>query len=781
MRDNNMKKENELTRLKRILEEYFVNDNSNEWVDVEISRTNRVDIKVVSDKVNPIKMAEDNIINAIDRINLEIENERNKFFLGFLNLHTIDEAEFFGIDKPVRRNKDKSSFGNLIDFKNNYEDDCIEIEERINKSRIITFYSYKGGVGRTIALIQTAYLLAKKGKKVLLMDLDIEAPSFYNIFRDVIKMEDGLVDYLYEELYDGKKIQLSEIISKLNLNLKGEIYIVSTGITDLKYVQKLEALKEKRIYENKYIQKLIRDAEINYGINYTLIDARTGINKWGALSVVDIADELMLFAYPNKENISGLGLILDIIGECKKTTIVLSRIDQSSAGGELAKKLFGELNIEQEYIGIYYEAGIALAQKYPAEEYTKPYEEISEFLLEEEINTKTNKYINDNRENVKKLLNNISEINSNRIVLEREEKISEKSNWIVIKSREDDVDFESILNNNISFDEDMELIEAYSKSNLNLENIDKEVYEYLNSHENFNIKIILISYIIRIANDIVHFNKELTNELEFSLDSNYSDYVKFFNINDNLAKIDRYKFFDINDKDRIKPKSVNVIIHFEKIISLLDYNKKYSPKEIIDDLLIVIRALNGITGICIKLILNNNYYEEYKDIVDLHGANKLNLSWEILDKTNVINDIDEILQKTINLIEENILIDIYESLIEGNIKQNKLEINKRDLFLEKMLSSGIYSFENRKSFCNMIYGKRVNPDVYSKTLNEWLYTELKKCNKLNKESFIKLIKEVSNLEENCIKTKENISNKSFINFSNFEIAMKWLNTNNSLK
>lgn len=767
-----MEKEYGINNLKKILEKYFIQDNEKEWVDVETSKANRVDIRIVSDKFNNVKEAKKIIENSIEDINLNIGNERTLFFLGHLEIRTINEAEFFCINKPKRRKYDRSSFGSLIDLKNNYTENCIE-EQRINKSRIITFYSYKGGVGRTIALIQTAYLLAKKGKKVLLMDLDIEAPSFYNIFRDVIKMEKGLVDYLYEELYDGKKIQLSDIISKLNLNLKGEIYIVSTGITDLSYVQKLEALKEKRIYENQYIQKLIRDAENDYGINYTLIDARTGINKWGALSVVDIADELMLFAYPNKENISGLSLILDIIGDCKKTTIVLSRIDPSLAGGDLARELFSELNIEQEYIGIYYEAGIALAQKYPAEEYTKPYEEISEFLLEEEINTKTNKYINVNSEYVKILLNNISKIDSNKMILEREEKISEKSNWIVIKSREDEVDFESILSKNFSWEEEFEQIETCVISNLDAKKLNKEVYDYLNSNESFDIKIIFISYIIKIINDTMICKDNSTSELEFSIDSNYSEYVKFFNIKYSGLKLDRYKFFDINDKERKQEKRVNLILYFEEIINLFDQEEKYSKKEIIEDLLLIVKLLNSSTSICIKLILNNKYYEDYKDIVDSYGVNKLNLSWETLDKSNVMTDINEILQKTIDLIEDNILRDIYDTLIEGNVKQNKLENNKDDIsIIDKILSLGIYSLENRKSFCNIIYGKRVNPDVYSRKLNEWLYKEMKSCNKLNKESFINLIKEVSKLEEKCIKNRRNDVKKSFISFVSFEEAIK---------
>ena len=44
-------------------------------------------------------------------------------------------------------------------------------------SRIVTFYSYKGGVGRTFALANIAALLAKKGKRVLLMDKFFRKPA----------------------------------------------------------------------------------------------------------------------------------------------------------------------------------------------------------------------------------------------------------------------------------------------------------------------------------------------------------------------------------------------------------------------------------------------------------------------------------------------------------------------------------------------------------------------------------------------------------------------------
>src|SRR5204863_7393525 len=48
--------------------------------------------------------------------------------------------------------------------------------------RIITFYSYKGGTGRTMALANVAWILASAGKKVLAADWDLEAPGLDRFF-----------------------------------------------------------------------------------------------------------------------------------------------------------------------------------------------------------------------------------------------------------------------------------------------------------------------------------------------------------------------------------------------------------------------------------------------------------------------------------------------------------------------------------------------------------------------------------------------------------------------
>src|SRR5262245_4584928 len=49
-------------------------------------------------------------------------------------------------------------------------------------TKVVTFYSYKGGVGRTMALVNTAHVLARTGWRVLMVDFDLEAPGMTHFF-----------------------------------------------------------------------------------------------------------------------------------------------------------------------------------------------------------------------------------------------------------------------------------------------------------------------------------------------------------------------------------------------------------------------------------------------------------------------------------------------------------------------------------------------------------------------------------------------------------------------
>src|ERR1700754_2500070 len=67
--------------------------------------------------------------------------------------------------------------------------------------RIVTFYSYKGGTGRSLALSNVAWILAAAGKSVLIMDWDLEAPGLHRYFKPFLidhelGSSDGLMDLI---------------------------------------------------------------------------------------------------------------------------------------------------------------------------------------------------------------------------------------------------------------------------------------------------------------------------------------------------------------------------------------------------------------------------------------------------------------------------------------------------------------------------------------------------------------------------------------------------------
>ena len=75
------------------------------------------------------------------------------------------------------------------------------LEPATGPGRIITFYSYKGGTGRSMALANAAWAMAMAGKRVLVMDWDLEAPGIHRYFHPFLNdpnltATDGVIEYL---------------------------------------------------------------------------------------------------------------------------------------------------------------------------------------------------------------------------------------------------------------------------------------------------------------------------------------------------------------------------------------------------------------------------------------------------------------------------------------------------------------------------------------------------------------------------------------------------------
>ena len=319
----------------------------------------------------------------------ELEKRQDSYQIGFVNIYSTEQAEELHIEK-VRKRDDYLSWSDAL-----YADDIAR--ENKNDTQVISFYSYKGGVGRTIALIETAYNLADAGKRVLLLDLDVEAPSLHNIFYDKVNDEIngvkyGIIEYLYRKVVQGSEdVRINDIFCSLQLkNVSGEIFVMpALKSMNKDYVYQIERLQTQQIQEKDVFSEIFAYVQKELNVDIILIDTRAGFNQWGSLSLLALSDQVIFIAYPNNENIEGLNMALQLmqnIGK-KRYAVAMSKVVASEEGVIRARSLFEKLNVAQEdLIPVYYKQEIALSNGYPieSEDILEAYRELSDYILNNE-------------------------------------------------------------------------------------------------------------------------------------------------------------------------------------------------------------------------------------------------------------------------------------------------------------------------------------------------------------------------------------------------------------
>lgn len=200
-----------------------------------------------------------------------------------------------------------------------------QYRNRDTNSKVITFYSYKGGVGRTTTLALTALQMAREGKKIVAIDLDLEAPGLSTVLKPenvMLYPEYGVIDYLVEGEANKEQIDINEymyaVTDKSLLGMAGgELYVMqAANLTNgeyEKYYSKLSRIDfnmPKYMNENGPIQALLKALEKQYTPDYILIDSRAGIHDIGGLTLLNYSDEVVALFYGNEQNMLGLRFVL---------------------------------------------------------------------------------------------------------------------------------------------------------------------------------------------------------------------------------------------------------------------------------------------------------------------------------------------------------------------------------------------------------------------------------------------------------------------------------------
>lgn len=176
-------------------------------------------------------------------------------------------------------------------------------------------YSIKGGVGRSTAFAVWALALARQGKSVLVVDLDLEAPGIGPLLLGDNLPAMGVVDWLVESLVDNAGAELlGEMLVRapaaMDSGIAGDLRVIPAWGRDTRnYVTKLGraymphgAGTEVTSFAGSLNGLLDAIALSDEPPDVVLMDARAGLHDIGAAAITQLGAQVFLFGRDEKQS-----------------------------------------------------------------------------------------------------------------------------------------------------------------------------------------------------------------------------------------------------------------------------------------------------------------------------------------------------------------------------------------------------------------------------------------------------------------------------------------------
>lgn len=178
--------------------------------------------------------------------------------------------------------------------------------------RVVSFYSFKGGVGRTTTLGCVAARLVERGLKVVAIDLDLEAPGLGSFLG--AQASTGVIDHVLSHVATGVvgDVEPEPVDGFANLS------VVAAGAIGLGYLEKIARLDYLSTASGagtspteQALRALIDAIAARLAPDLILLDARAGIHDLGGLALHRLSHADVLVARANAQAQVGMRLVLD--------------------------------------------------------------------------------------------------------------------------------------------------------------------------------------------------------------------------------------------------------------------------------------------------------------------------------------------------------------------------------------------------------------------------------------------------------------------------------------
>ena len=174
----------------------------------------------------------------------------------------------------------------------------------------LTFYSVKGGVGRSTSAAILAWHLAQIGERVMVVDLDLESPGLSSAMLEEDRQPKfGVVDWFVEDMVGqgGRLLEDMMATPQWVQDFEGDVRIVPAhGRNPGEYLAKLG-----RVYQDTgkawtaRLNGLLQNLEDIYKPTIVLMESRSGLHDLAAATVTDLNAQVLLFAVDSESTWTG--------------------------------------------------------------------------------------------------------------------------------------------------------------------------------------------------------------------------------------------------------------------------------------------------------------------------------------------------------------------------------------------------------------------------------------------------------------------------------------------
>ena len=198
--------------------------------------------------------------------------------------------------------------------------------------RTIAFYAFKGGTGRTLALMHAGWYLARTGRRVVVIDLDLAAPGIWPLLSQNEPPE-GFVE-LAADWLEGRARPVRDYLHEVPLDSQatGSMFVLAAGRMDRRYLETLQSLDWQKLLDERQIpsgeeQLSLFDGRqrffdhLRHGLeeevqpDAVFIDAPTGFSEAANITLRVLADLVVVLFGPTRQQLGGVGRIVATLTE----------------------------------------------------------------------------------------------------------------------------------------------------------------------------------------------------------------------------------------------------------------------------------------------------------------------------------------------------------------------------------------------------------------------------------------------------------------------------------